>query len=415
MIIATGALARQSLAGEVIIVTGGGQGIGYEAARALAWLGAHVIIAEFDKEAGKAAAARLNQELSQNNASFIHTDVADEQSINHLAHEVMHRFGKVDVVLNNATIAPLGAVQELPIAQWDASYGVNLRGPVLLARAFLPGMIQRQHGTFVCVSSTGVAYMGAYEIMKTAQVQLANTLEVELEGTGVSVFTIGPGMVLTDTAVAGVRYLAHRYGQSEAEFYAIVKDQILCVEAAGAGFAAAVALAERFHGQEISSTAALLAAGIALENHDSVPIHVTMTEAQFEKIFTLCHKVYETLAEQTKGWQQRSFFERQWVVRDFKKNASMSAEQWLDVIGKLERDAQQKDNEALFSTCVPLNLLAGYYGHLQELAKGYVKDPAQLQQQLQTVQEWQQDVESLAGLLATNGVQTPPLARGRMV
>ena len=142
----------------------------------------------------------------------------------------------MDVVLNNATVAPLGAVQDLAIAQWDASYRVNLRGPVLLARAFLPGMVQRQHGVFVCVSSTGVAFMGAYEILKTAQVELANTLQADLEGTGVTIFTIGPGVAPTPTATAAIERLASLYGQSTAEFYVTVQDQFISVEAAGAGY-----------------------------------------------------------------------------------------------------------------------------------------------------------------------------------
>ncbi|MCL4262913.1 MAG: SDR family oxidoreductase [Anaerolineae bacterium] len=405
MIIANGILTRQSLAGEVVIVTGGGHGIGYEAARALAWLGAQVVIAEIDKQAGKEAVANLNRELGQNSITFIHTDVADESSVNHLAHEALRSYGKVDVVLNNATIAPLGAVQELPIAQWDASYGVNLRGPVLLARTFLPGMIQRQHGVFACVSSTGVAYMGAYEILKTAQVELANTLEVELEGTGVKVFTVGPGMVLTDTAQAGVSYLAQRQGQSVDEFYDIVKDQIISVEVAGAGFAAAIALAERFHGQEISSVAALFTAGIEVAKQEKVSTQPTMTVEQLEEVGTLSHKVHETLAVQAEGWQQRSFFEKQWVIRDFKKVAGMPVERWLEILAQLERSAEQKDSPALLSGRVPLTMLSEYYIHLQELAKGYVKDPEQLEQQLQTVQEWQHDVESLTTLLTTNGTQ----------
>jgi NAD(P)-dependent dehydrogenase (short-subunit alcohol dehydrogenase family) len=403
MIISNGGFTRQSLEGEVVLVTGGGKGIGYEAARALIWLGAQVVIAEIDKQAGKAAVANLTDEFGNGRASFIHCDVADEQSVASLTGELLRRYGRVDVVLNNATIAPLGAVLELPIEQWDISYGVNLRGPVLLARAFLPGMIQRRHGTFVCVSSTGVAYMGAYEILKTAQVELANTLEAELEGTGVVVFTIGPGLALTDTARAGVDFLAKKHGQSFDEFYALVEQQTLSVEAAGAGFAAAVAMAERFHGQEIISAAALSAAGIELVEREAAPVQHGLTPEQIKTVITLARRVRETLAEQAEGWQQRSFFEKQWVIRDFKKNAGMPVEEWLDILGRLERCAEQDGGAGLASERLPLRLLSGYYVHLQELARGYVKDQAQLEQQLQTVGEWRQEVDRLAELLAPNG------------
>jgi NAD(P)-dependent dehydrogenase (short-subunit alcohol dehydrogenase family) len=399
MIIANGVLTRQSLAGEVVIVTGGGHGIGYEAVRALAWLGAQVVIAEIDKQAGKEAAANLNQELGQSTTTFIYTDVADERSVNHLAHEALRRYGKVDVVLNNATTAPLGAVQDLLIEHWDASYGVNLRGPVLLARAFLPGMVKRHHGLFVCVSSTGVAYMGAYEILKTAQVELANTLQAELEGTGVTVFTIGPGVAPTPTAVSSIERLASLYGQSTAEFYATVQGHFIPVEAAGAGFAAAIALAKQFHGQETSSIQALYAAGIELPDQQNGQGSDRFTAEQLEQIRALSHQVRTTLAQESESWQQRSVFERQWLIRAFKKQAGMSTGQWLELLDRLELAAQAQDGGALATMSLPLNRLASYYGHLYAAADGYVKDPAQREEQLGIVRGWQKEVEDLASIL----------------
>jgi NAD(P)-dependent dehydrogenase (short-subunit alcohol dehydrogenase family) len=403
MLITTGTLTRESLAGEVVIVTGGGKGIGYEAARALAWLGAQVIIAEIDKRAGKEAADRLNLELDSNAVTFVHTDVGDERSVNHLAQKALHTYGKVDVVLNNATVAPLGAVQTLPIEQWDYSYRVNLRGPVLLARAFLPGMVKRNHGVFVCVSSTGVAFMGAYEILKSAQVELANTLQVELEGTGVTVFTIGPGLAPTPTAVAAIEDLASLYGQSTAEFYATVQDQFISIEAAGAGFAAAIALADRFRGQETSSVPALYAAGIELPKSPGQPNGQPLTAERMAQIQMLGHQIYTTLAQESASWQQRSIFERQWLIRAFKKHAGLSTAQWLELLEKVEDAAESRDGAALATMSLPLNGLADYYGYLYTAAEGYVKDPAQRQEQLRIVRGWQEDVENLAALLAANG------------
>ncbi len=81
-----------------------------------------------------------------------------------------------------------GAVKDLPIGDWDTSYRVNLRRPVLLARAFLPGMLERDSGVIVCVSSVGEAYMGAYKSFKAAQAHLARILDAELEKTVVITF-----------------------------------------------------------------------------------------------------------------------------------------------------------------------------------------------------------------------------------
>lgn len=273
------------------------------------WLGAHVVIAEIDKSAGKDAAARLTKALGEGTAMFIQTDVGDERSVARLARQILRLRGKVDIVLNNATIAPLGAVKDVPIKVWDASYRVNLRGPVLLARAFLPGMLERDYGVFVCVSSTGLAYLGAYEIFKTAQVELANTLDAELEGTGVIAFTIGPGAVPTATFQSSIGRLANLYGKTVAEFYEMVKDQIISVEAAGAGFAAAIALADCFRGQEIASFQALHAAGIELPEEERGITEVALTSEELEQVLTLCREVRTTLAEQSEAWKRRSVFD----------------------------------------------------------------------------------------------------------
>jgi NAD(P)-dependent dehydrogenase (short-subunit alcohol dehydrogenase family) len=401
MLIETGMLNRQSLAGQIAVVTGAGGGIGFEAARALIWLGAHVAIAEIDQRAGKDAVARLTGEFGTDTVTFIHTDVGDERSVNRLAQQSLRSHGKVDIVLNNATIAPLGAVKDLAIKNWDASYRVNLRGPVLLTRAFLPGMLQRDYGVIVCVSSTGLAYMGAYETFKTAQVELANTLDAELEGTGVIAFTIGPGLVQTATAKAAIERLAPLYDKTVTEFYEMLKDQTISAEAAGAGFAAAIALADRFRGQETASIQALQAAGIDLSEGKPGTPRTTLTREEIEQVLTLCREVRTTLAEQSQGWKERSVFEQQWLIRTFRKHATMPVEQWLETLEKLERHAEAQDLAALTEVDASLGALARYYGHLYEMAKGYVKDPVQLEEQLRIVRGWQEDVKRLGALLSS--------------
>ena len=399
MLIASGTLTRQSLAGQVAVVTGAGGGIGYEAARALAWLGARVIIAEVDARKGKPAAARLAEELGAGNVTFVQTDVGDERSVGRLAQQALRACGKVDIVLNNATVTPLGAVKDVPIKDWDASYRVNLRGPVLLAQAFLPGMLERNYGVFVCVSSYGLAYMGAYENLKKTQVELANTLDAELEQTGVIAFTIGPGVVLTETFQTQVARLAPMYGKTTAEFHELVKDQLISVEAAGAGFAAAVALAGRFRGQEIGSVQALQAAGIEPARDAQISEKPSLTPAQVEQVLQLCRQVRTTLLEQSAGWKQRSIFEQQWMLRDFKKHAGMPVEQWLAALDALEQCADRQEGADLSSVRLPLGTLANYYGHMQELARGYVKDPQQREEQLRVVRGWQEEVAQLNALL----------------
>ena len=389
-------LTPNALRGETVIVTGAGGGIGYEAARALLWLGANVVIAEINAQSGALAQERLAAEFGPESVLFVHTDVGDENSVQTLAAQAVQRFGKVDVVLNNATIAVLGEVKDLPIEQWDASYRVNLRGPVLMARAFLPGMLERHHGVFVCVSSTGTAFLGGYETFKAAQVHLSNTLDAELEGTGVIAFTIGPGLVPTETASQAVEKLAPQMGMTVDEFFEMNKGAVLSVEEAGAGFAASIVFAERFRGQEVSSIQALKAADISFEGGEAPQTVVVRDQNMRQQALALCRQVQLTLKEQSEGWKHRSLFERQWVIRDFKKTAGMPVEEWLDVLMRLEESL--KGGDAVASP--PLAKLAGYYGHMAELAKGYEKDPVKLQDNLRHVYGWKDEVEMLEKALA---------------
>jgi NAD(P)-dependent dehydrogenase (short-subunit alcohol dehydrogenase family) len=184
MIVSKGNLTQDSLKGEDVVVTGAGRGIGFEAARSLVWLGANVVIAEIDEKNGNAAEESINKEFGAGKALFVKTDISNEKDIDKLAETTLKKFGKVDIILNNATVFPMGAVKDTPVESWDFSYNINLRGPIVLARKFLPSMIERKHGVFVCVSSSGAApFMGAYEVFKTAQVELSNTISAEVEGT----------------------------------------------------------------------------------------------------------------------------------------------------------------------------------------------------------------------------------------
>jgi len=388
-------LKPDALRGETVIITGAGGGIGYEAARALLWLGANVVIAEINMESGTQAARLLGVEFDPHRILFVHTDVGDEGSVQELATQAISQFGKVDVVINNATIATLGEVKDLPIEQWDASYRVNLRGPVLMAKEFLPGMIKRQHGVFVCISSTGTAFMGSYETFKAAQVHLANTLDAELEGTGVIAFTIGPGLVPTETARKAVEKLAPLMGMSVHEFFELNKNAVLSVEEAGAGFAASVVFAEKFRGQEISSIQALKAGDIRFGSGESIETSSSLNNEIRQQALPLCQKVRSTLLEQSEGWKHRSLFERQWVIRDFKKTAGMPVDEWLGALRNLEESLQKGETVSP----PPLGKLAGYYNHLAELAKGYEKDPAKLEDNLRHVYGWRDEVVQLENTL----------------
>ena len=387
-------LKQDVLRGEAAIVTGAGGGIGLEAARSLLWLGANVVIAEIDPQSGREAERALEEQFGKGRILFVVTDVGDEASVKNLYKLSSLAFGKVDIVINNATIAVLGKVVDLPIDEWDRSYHVNLRGPVLMARAFLPDMIKRNHGVFVCVSSKGTTFLGGYETFKAAQQHLGDTLAAELEYTNVIAYTIGPGLVPTETASKAVAQLAPQMGMSVDQFFEMNKGILLSVEEAGAGFAVSVVFAEKFRGQEISSIQALKAADINFGSAQTEEQPVEIDADKRKQAQALCKEVRITLKEQSDSWKRRSLFERQWVIRDFRKTAGMPVEKWLETLRQLEEDLQH----GIISHRLPLARLAGYYDHLADLAKGYEKDPAKLEENLRHVYRWRDEVNELAKL-----------------
>jgi NAD(P)-dependent dehydrogenase (short-subunit alcohol dehydrogenase family) len=391
MIISQLGLKPDALLGKTVIVSGAGGGIGFEAARALLWLGANVVIAEINHQNGQKAEHVLEEEFGKDRALFVATDVGDEASVKNLYNLSTLAFGKVDAVINNATIAVLGQVKDLPIADWDRSYNVNLRGPVLMAKTFLPDMIQRNHGVFACVSSTGTAFLGGYETFKAAQVHLANTLDAELEGTGVIAYAIGPGLVPTETASKAVAQLAPQMSMSVDAFFEMNKGAVLSIEEAGAGFAASIVFAEKFRGQEISSIQALKAADINFGAGEAENESAGISSEKRKQAQAFCEAVYVTLKEQSEGWKNRSLFERQWVIRDFKKSAGMPVEEWLSTLERLKKSLCGEGA----ITHPPLEKLVGYYDHLAELAKGYEKDRTKLEGNLRHVYGWRDEVLEL--------------------
>ncbi len=403
MIINKANLNPDSLKGEIALVTGAGRGIGYEAAKTLAWLGAKVVIAEINEQNGKTAEESINKEFGAGKAFFVKTDVGNEKDLDKLAEAALKKFGKVDIVLNNATVFPIGAVKDTPIDSWDFSYRVNLRGPVLLARKFLPAMIERKHGVFVCVSSSGAApFMGAYEVFKTAQVELANTISAEVEGTGVYAFTIGPGISRTPGFIEGGGKVASLMGMSLDDLFEMNKNAQISPEAAGAGFAIAIALAKRYHGQETSSIQVLREAGIELtdEKQKTQEQEKLVTKPiDIQNTIELYELVQKTYLEQSEGWKKRNLFERQWISRDFKKNTGMSIDEMQTTVKALGNSLKTQASTAEFVE--PLNRLAAYYVHQQEQLKGFEKDPKKLEENLKIIDGWIRDAKGLVQVLTS--------------
>jgi NAD(P)-dependent dehydrogenase (short-subunit alcohol dehydrogenase family) len=185
------------LEGKVAIVTGGAYSLGRAFSDALAKEGANIVIA--DIRDGSDAAREIAE---QNNvaAHYKHTDVSDEASVTALVADVMEKFGRIDILLNNAALfAELERMpyHETPVDLFDKIMEVNVRGSFLMVKHVAPHMIAAKKGKIINVGS-GTAYkgsagIGAYVTSKAAILGMTRTLARELGPHNINVNTLVPG------------------------------------------------------------------------------------------------------------------------------------------------------------------------------------------------------------------------------
>ncbi|MBB6172933.1 2-hydroxycyclohexanecarboxyl-CoA dehydrogenase [Nocardiopsis mwathae] len=177
------------------LVTGGAGGIGRAVCAALAEAGAEVIVCDLDEHRAREVARTLPA------GRAVGIDLGDRSRVEAGVARIRGIAPHVDVLVHNAGIGVLGPFAESDPADWDLMWRVNTRAPMLLTRAFLPGMIARGRGRLVFVSSdgarAGAGGEGAYAATKSALFGLAKTLARETARYGVTSNVVCPGP--TDT------------------------------------------------------------------------------------------------------------------------------------------------------------------------------------------------------------------------
>ncbi|MCH8919457.1 MAG: SDR family oxidoreductase [Chloroflexi bacterium] len=181
--------------GSVALVTGASRGLGLEIAKIYAGLGANLVIAARGREELEAVARELRP---QTEVVALALDVSQEAE--RLVEAALERFGRIDVLVNNASElgpSPMPALEEYPWQDLQRVFRVNVLAPLHLAQLALPGMRARGEGVIINVTSdAGVeAYpgWGGYGASKAALEHVSRTLGAELEGSGVRVYVVDPG------------------------------------------------------------------------------------------------------------------------------------------------------------------------------------------------------------------------------
>jgi 3-oxoacyl-[acyl-carrier protein] reductase len=196
----------EGLKDKVVIVTGGAHGIGKVYALGFAKAGAQVVIADIDHRTAEQVAAEIgnNTEVS---ALALHTDVSDEASTKEMAARTLERFGRIDVLINNAAIfsvVPMnrGRIETIDPEEWDRLMAVNLRGLFFCCRVVLPTMRKQKSGKVITIAS-GTVFAGApgrihYVTSKAATIGFTRTLAREVGDDNINVNCLAPGNTLSE-------------------------------------------------------------------------------------------------------------------------------------------------------------------------------------------------------------------------
>ena len=195
------------LDGRVAIVTGGAKGIGRHYSQALAAEGARLMIADIAD--GSEVAEGIARAHGANSAASAIADVSDESAVKGLVAQTMGRFGKIDILVNNAALfAPLRETKctEIDTAVWDRVMAINLRGPFLMVKHVAPHMQAQGYGKIINIGSgsifKGLPWMLHYVTSKGGIMAMTRALALELGSHGIRVNTLSPGLTMSDTLVA---------------------------------------------------------------------------------------------------------------------------------------------------------------------------------------------------------------------
>ena len=187
------------LRGKVVLVSGAGSGLGEATARAFAEAGCAVACLDLNR----AGVERVCRELGERDVPSLALpcDVGDAEAVFRTVGSAVERFGRLDVVVNNAAVDHTVSIAEMTVEQWDQVQAVNLRGPFLMAKAALPTMRRQRGGHIVNIASTAAtrawANAAAYHASKWGLIGFSRALGVEGRPCGIRVTTIIPGGMRT--------------------------------------------------------------------------------------------------------------------------------------------------------------------------------------------------------------------------
>ncbi|BBI34005.1 SDR family NAD(P)-dependent oxidoreductase [Cohnella abietis] len=210
---------------KIVLITGAGSGIGKTTALLFASEGATVIVNDLSEESGQSTAEEIVR--ANGEALFVQADVTSPESVKAMVDRIIEKYGRIDVLFNNAGISGVGAVHELELDTWERVMKVNVNGVFLPSKYVVPHMMEKKRGSIInmssCVAEIGLARRTAYAATKGAVLALTKSMQVDYASYGIRVNAILPGTILTPFVE---NYLKTAYDDAEKALEGIKKRQL---------------------------------------------------------------------------------------------------------------------------------------------------------------------------------------------
>lgn len=367
------------LKGQVAVVTGAGRGIGRALADVLVRLGATVISVDI----AFPEAASPQSESATAGVVEMRADLANPYSVERLAREVISQYGAPHLLVNGAIITPVASVLEMAPEEWDRTMAVNLRGPFLMCRAFLPGMLERGSGTIInMVSTDAMPFLSAYIASKQGLAGFTQSLAAEVGDQGLRVVAFVPGMVDTPGLREAGTTLAPRLGLTLTQFMEMC---ITAERAAEAALFLITRFAHEYHGETVDGYTILdraAAEEVPSDSEGPAPIPAaepdTRTRSQLLRdAQRVTARLQAILDQTTTEFTRLPRFVRPLAKRGFRRKTGQDPEYWSRALIDLQGHLRQSDRVIIAERDL------GRLGHpdlingLDALRKYYAEMPAE--------------------------------------